>query len=167
MYVWRWYDKRLMGWWNVRNSEEKGRWKYDIYESQQSFSPLLLYLNNFCVQRINFPYPSSPTCQNHTCKSWAGGYLGELVSITGRVLLIILYEFFTFHLIIPCPTKFYTSCMTTLFITYCNMIWGIYDNKNIICIYPQALWTNPWNPIATLSPDRSCQDHQSRISYAK
>lgn len=34
MYVWKWYDKRLMGWWNVRNSEEKGGWKYDIYESQ-------------------------------------------------------------------------------------------------------------------------------------
>ena len=34
MYLWKWYDKRLMGWWNVRNSEEKGGWKYDIYESQ-------------------------------------------------------------------------------------------------------------------------------------
>lgn len=35
MYLWKWYDKRLMGWWNVRNSEEKGGWKYDISESQQ------------------------------------------------------------------------------------------------------------------------------------
>ena len=34
MYVWKWYDNRLMGWWNVRNSEEKGGWKYDISESQ-------------------------------------------------------------------------------------------------------------------------------------
>ena len=34
MYLWKWYDKKLMGWWNVRNSEEKGGWKYDISESQ-------------------------------------------------------------------------------------------------------------------------------------
>ena len=34
MYLWKWYDERLMGWWNVTNSEGKGGWKYDISESQ-------------------------------------------------------------------------------------------------------------------------------------
>jgi len=34
MYLWKWYDEGLLGWWNVRNSEGKGGWKYDISESQ-------------------------------------------------------------------------------------------------------------------------------------
>ena len=35
MYLWKWYDAGLIGWWNVRNSEGKGGWKYDISEPQQ------------------------------------------------------------------------------------------------------------------------------------
>jgi len=33
MYLWKWYDEGLIGRWNVRNSEGKGGWKYDISES--------------------------------------------------------------------------------------------------------------------------------------
>jgi len=34
MYLWKWYDEGLIGRWNVRNSEGKGGWKYNISESQ-------------------------------------------------------------------------------------------------------------------------------------
>ena len=40
MYLWKWYDKGLIGRWNVRNSEGKGGWKYDISESQHSRNKL-------------------------------------------------------------------------------------------------------------------------------
>ena len=33
MYLSKWYDEGLIGRWNVRNSEGKGGWKYDISES--------------------------------------------------------------------------------------------------------------------------------------
>ncbi len=33
MNLWEWSNETLIGWWNVRNSEEKGGWKYDISKS--------------------------------------------------------------------------------------------------------------------------------------
>jgi len=52
MYLWKWYDEGLIGRWNVRNSEGKGGWKYNISEPQQSTGPTTKFQNILFLNQL-------------------------------------------------------------------------------------------------------------------